>query len=99
MRKDISLKVKVFTAGALTKSLPNGQDIIEGETITVQGLLERLVTKHGPLMAKELLHQGKLREGLVLLVNGMNVLSLPEKFDTLLKDGDEVLIAIIVAGG
>ncbi len=91
--------MKVSTAGALTRSLPSGQDVIEGERMTVQSLLERLVAKHGPLMAKELFHQGKIREGLVLLINGMNVLSLPEKFDTVLKDGDEVLIAIVVAGG
>lgn len=93
------MRVKVTTAGALTRSLPSGQDIVEGERMTVQSLLERLVIKYGPLMEKELLQQGKLREGIVLLVNGMNVLSLPEKFDTLLKDGDEVLIAIMVAGG
>ena len=50
-------------------------------------------------MAAELMNQGTLREGLALLVNGRNVLSLPQGFDTPLTDGDEIHIAIMVAGG
>ena len=42
---------------------------------------------------------GGLRKGLALLVNGRNVLSLPEKFETPLQEGDEVIVTIIVAGG
>ncbi len=93
------MKIKVSAAGALTNSLPNGKDIVEGERLTVQSLLEALVSKYGSGMGKELMSQGRLREGLVLLINGRNVLSLPEKFETLLKEGDEVLVTIMVAGG
>jgi len=93
------LRVKVSAAGALTNSMPSGRDIIEGEDFTVQSLLEALVTKYGSRMATELMNQGKLREGLVLLINGRNVLSLPAKYETPLREGDEVLITIMVAGG
>ncbi len=93
------MKIKVSAAGALTNSLPNGKDVIEGEKLTAQSLLEALVSKYGSTMGRELMSQGKLREGLVLLVNGRNVLSLPEKFETSLKEGDEVLVTIMVAGG
>ncbi len=93
------MKVKVSAAGALTNSMPSGRDIVEGENLTVRSLLETLVNKYGSRMARELMSQGTLREGLVLLVNGWNVLSLPEKYETLLKEGDEVLITILVAGG
>jgi len=93
------LRIKVSAAGALTNSMPSGKDIVEGESLTVQSLLETLVNKYGSRMARELMSQGKLREGLVLLINGRNILSLPEKYETLLKEGDEVLITIMVAGG
>jgi ThiS family len=93
------VKVKIVTAGALTHSLPAGRDIIEGESLTVRGLLNTLVDKYGVGMAEELLHQGNLRNGLALLLNGRNVLSLPAQFETSLREGDEVLISLIVAGG
>jgi molybdopterin converting factor small subunit len=79
--------------------MPSGKDIVEGENLTVQSLLETLVSKYGSRMARELMSQGRLREGLVLLINGRNVLSLPEKYETLLKEGDELLVTIMVAGG
>jgi molybdopterin converting factor small subunit len=94
-----TLRVRVRTAGALSKSLPSGKDVIEGKGLTVRGLIRALVQKHGPALNAELLEKNKVREGLSILVNGRNVLSLPGKFDTLLEDGDEVLIAIMVAGG
>jgi molybdopterin converting factor small subunit len=91
--------VKVFAAGALTHSLPSGKTTVEAETLTVEGLLGELISRDGPDMDRELLKEGTLKEGLALLVNGRNVLSLPEQFETPLRDGDEVLITIIVAGG
>ncbi len=86
-------------AGALTHSLPSGQVIVEKGSLTVQGLLDSLVSKYGSRMAEELIKQGRLRDGLVLLVNGRNVLSLAEQFETPLQEGDEILITIMVAGG
>jgi molybdopterin converting factor small subunit len=93
------LKVNVLAAGALTHSLPSGQIIVERESLTVTGLLDSLVAQYGSRMAEELMKQDRLRDGLVLLVNGRNVLSLPEQFETPLQEGDEVLITIMVAGG
>ncbi len=93
------MKVQVITAGALTRSLPEGRAAIEGDDLTVRRLLDSLVARYGSPLAKELLSEGKLREGLVLLVNGRNVLSLPRQFDTPLHDQDEVLVTIVVAGG
>jgi molybdopterin converting factor small subunit len=93
------VKVKVITAGALTHSLPEGRDSIEGENLTLGGVLNTLVEKYGAVMAEELLFQGNLRNGLAVLLNGRNVLSLPLKFETALKEGDEILISLIVAGG
>ena len=93
------MRVKIRTAGALTHSIPGGKDVIEGRDLTVRRLIEALVAKYGPGLETELLEQGIIREGLCMLVNGRNILSLPKKYETILQDGDEVLISIVVAGG
>jgi molybdopterin converting factor small subunit len=93
------VKVKVSLVGILESLLPEGEDVIEAEEITVQGLVDALTEKHGTVAAKELGGPNGLREGLSLLVNGQNVLSLPERFQTDLKDGDEVVITVQVTGG
>jgi hypothetical protein len=93
------VNVNVLTAGALTHSLPEGKTVVAGEDLTVKRLLDLLVARYGPAMEHELMSGGELREGLVLLVNGRNVLSLPGRFASPLRDGDEVLITIMVAGG
>jgi molybdopterin converting factor small subunit len=93
------VKVTVRALGALTHSLPRGKTVIEGHDLTVAGLLDALIARYGPRMAAELMDSGRLKKGLALLVNGRNVLSLPEQFETPLREGDEVIITIIVAGG
>ena len=93
------MKVRIRTAGALNQSMPTGQDVIEGQDLTVRKLIRAMVDKYGPGLEKELLYGEDIREGLSLLVNGRNILSMPEKYDTPLKEGDMVLIAILVAGG
>jgi molybdopterin converting factor small subunit len=93
------MKVKIRALGALTHSLRDGKTVIEGRDLTVAGLLDSLIVRYGPQMAEELMDNGQLKKGLALLVNGRNVLSLPEQFETPLQDGDEVIVTIIVAGG
>lgn len=93
------MKIRVATAGALTRSIPEGRVDIEGQDMTVRGLLEVLKSRYGPALASELLDQGDIREGLCMLVNGRNIFSLPQGYGTQLQDGDEVLIALVVAGG
>jgi molybdopterin converting factor small subunit len=93
------MKVRVRALGALTHSLREGKTVIEGDNLTVEGLLECLIDRYGPQMAEELMDDGGLRKGLALLVNGRNVLSLPAQYKTLLREGDEVIVTIIVAGG
>ena len=78
---------------------PPRQTVIEGCELTVAKLLDSLIVRYGPRMAAELMDSDRLKKGLALLVNGRNVLSLPEQFETPLQEGDEVIITIIVAGG
>jgi molybdopterin converting factor small subunit len=44
-------------------------------------------------------YRKKIRENFSLLINGRNVLSLPDKLQTKLQDGDEVILTVQVMGG
>lgn len=93
------MKVTVSLVGVLENLLPGGEDVIEAESITIQELLDKLAKKHGAAAAERLIGPSGLREGLSLLVNGQNALSLPERFETKLRDEDEVVITVQVTGG
>jgi molybdopterin converting factor small subunit len=93
------LKIKLTTVGVLTSIIPSGEDNIEGNKFTVQKALDVLVIKYGDQFVKELFKDGKLKEELSLLINGRNILSMPMKFQTVLKDEDEIMITTIVTGG
>lgn len=93
------MRIRVKALGTLRRGLPGGQDFIEGQGLTIGGVLDALVSRHGKLLAEELYEGEKLREGLAILVNGRNVLSLADGLLTALDDGDEVLITAVVPGG
>ena len=93
------MKVSIKTAGALTQSMPSGEDVIEGGEFTIRSLIEALVEKFGPGLEVELLDGEEIRSGLCMLVNGRNILSMPERYDTSLHDGDDVFITVLVSGG
>ncbi len=93
------MKIKITTVGTLSKSLPKGQEVIEGHKLTVQGVLDALVSKYSKSVAEELFKDGTLKKKLSLLVNGRNVSSLPDKIQTLLKDEDEIIISTNITGG
>ena len=93
------MKVRIRTAGALTHSVPSGEDVIEGEAFTIRSLIQALVNKFGPGLEAELLVGEEIKEGLCMLVNGRNILSMPERYDTSMQDGDEVFITVLVSGG
>ncbi len=93
------MRIKVTAVGTLSRGLPGGRGFIEGQGFTVGGVLDALVAKHGQLLAEELYEGDQIRGRLAILVNGRNVLSLPEGLRTALGDGDEVLITTMVPGG
>lgn len=93
------MKVSVSLVGLLEGVFPAGKGVIEAENMTVSGVLDSLATRSGEGAGEKLRSGKELREGLSLLVNGRNVLSLPDKFETRLDDGDEVVITVQVSGG
>lgn len=93
------MAVKITTVGTLVDGLPGGKDELEAEGMTVSQALEALCAKHGRVVASELYRNGEVRPGLAFLVNGRNALGLPERMQTKLKAGDELIIATVLAGG
>lgn len=92
-------RIKITTVGALNNILPNNIELIEGKVFTIQGVLEVLINKYGKPLAEELYKEGELNNNLSILVNGRNVLSIQDKFETLLKDEDEIIITEQITGG
>lgn len=91
--------MSIKTVGALLEGLPQGEDQLNAEGMTVSEVLDEMVARYGEVMASDLYQEGKLRRGLALLLNGRNVLGLPQRFATKLHDGDELIITTIMAGG
>ena len=93
------MAIHIKTVGVLLKILPEGRTVITGENITLQDALYAIVEKHGLHVEDELFINGELRPGLFILVNGRNVRLLPHQYGTIVKDGDEILISVLVTGG
>ena len=93
------MKVKVMTVGVLEHALPEGEAVIEAESLTVHDLIDTLLKRYGSPAGQDLRGEKGLRDGLSLLVNGRNVFSLPDRIQTTLHDGDEVVLTVLVPGG
>ncbi|MFW9875758.1 MAG: MoaD/ThiS family protein [Candidatus Thorarchaeota archaeon] len=93
------MKIKITLVGILSQVLPSSHEIIEGNDLTVQKVLDDLVNRYGICVAEELFKGGKFRKDMSLLINGRNILGMPNKFKTLLKDKDEIIISTYITGG
>ena len=93
------MAVKITCVGTLIRSMPGGRAEIAAEGLTVREALHLLVREYGEALESELLDHGEYRKGLSFLLNGRNVLSLPKRHDTELREGDELMIAAILSGG
>jgi len=93
------MKIKITAVGTLAKKLPHGSEIVEGQKFTIQKVLDTLVHKYGKELMKELFNDGKIKNEISVLMNGRNVNTLDDKFNTYLKDGDELIITAYITGG
>lgn len=93
------MNIKITTVGVLNRILPSSIEFTEGKVLTVQAMLDALVNKYGNRVTEELFRDGKFKKELSLLINGRNILSITNKFQTLLKDKDEIMITTYIAGG
>lgn len=73
----------------------------EADVYSLRQLLESLSLDHEDTLGYKIFdpHDGGVREHIAVLVNGVHYSHLPEKLETMLKDGDEVAIFPPIAGG
>jgi molybdopterin converting factor small subunit len=68
------------------------------ESAPLRDVLASLLKHHDGPWQRILKEDLSLQEGCVVLVNGRNIASL-EKFETTIRDGDEITFTVLVAGG
>ncbi len=93
------MTVSIKTVGALLDGLPQGKDEFQADGMTIMEALDELAARHGEAVTSDLYKDGEIRTGLAFLLNGRNVLGLQKQFATRLKNGDELIIATLLAGG
>ena len=103
------LEEAVFKMKIIVKGYFNLQEAMDGksvlevekETATLRDLLDDLSKRFGKDL-RELIFDpgtGGLVSHVMLLVNGRNYLFMPDRLDTVLKDGDEIGLFPPIAGG
>ncbi|HTU02389.1 MAG TPA: MoaD/ThiS family protein [Candidatus Sulfotelmatobacter sp.] len=71
---------------------------LESASCTLQQVLEALRKEHGAALSRFLTDSGAPVEGVAILINGRNMLSL-DRYGTMIHDGDELTLTVQVAGG
>jgi molybdopterin converting factor small subunit len=95
-------EMKVKIKGYLTYKASIGEqflDLGDKDKITLRELLVRLSDKHKLEDSFYRAEAGIIDARTIILVNGRHALHLPDRLDTLLKDGDEIAIFPPLAGG
>jgi molybdopterin converting factor small subunit len=80
---DITLKQKIF---------------LELTSPTLRDVLKVLKDRHKGPWERIIKDDLSIEEGCVILINGRNIWSL-EKFETRIRDGDEITFTVLVSGG
>lgn len=70
-----------------------------GENVTVQQLVDTVVTRFPPLRKELLNAEGKLYPHVHVFINGRDAPYLPDGVETLIQPGDTIDIFPAVAGG
>ncbi len=96
------MKIIVKSFLTLRKAM-NGQASleIEAEELTIRQLLEKLCNRFGENLRNMIFDpeaQGQSQD-IKILINGRHFRHLPDRLDSELKDGDEVCIFPLMAGG
>lgn len=82
---------------AIVENLPPHFEVEIEEGATFGDLIDLLDQKYGAIKEK-ILDQGCLKEGALVLVNGISILKLAGS-GLILRDGDDILLSVTVIGG
>jgi len=89
----MAVTVKVF---GLLRGITGPTVVVEGPVETVADLIDRMSSRHGAKVKEELLdEQGNLDWAYLVSVEGQRLNSLSAR----IKDGDEIVITSMLAGG
>jgi molybdopterin synthase sulfur carrier subunit len=95
--------VKIRIRGFLTfkESIKDQFLELERATISLKDLLEKLCREQGDELRRTIfdVETGQVHRHISVLVNGRHYTHLPDRLQTVLKDGDEVDIFPPIAGG
>jgi len=96
--------MKIVVKSFLTlRKVMDGQAFleIEAEELTIRQLLEKLCNRFGENLRNMIFDPEAQKESqnIKILINGRHFRHLPEGLDSQLKDGDEVCIFPLMAGG
>ena len=69
------------------------------EGSSVRNLIDLLSADYGSEIRDELLENGEIADGMLIMLNGLSLFQPDVSLDTELKDGDAVLLATMVYGG
>ncbi len=96
------MKIRVKSFLTLRKAMDGQASLeIEAEGLTIRQLLEKLCNRFGENLRNMIFDpetQGQSQD-INILINGRHYRHLPDGFDNDLKDGDEVSIFPLMAGG
>ncbi|MBT4089508.1 MAG: MoaD/ThiS family protein [Deltaproteobacteria bacterium] len=96
----MSITVKSFLT---LRPLTNNQSeiVIDGDLMTIRELLDRLREMFGKELSETMFEPEtqEIRQLFKIIVNGRHYTTLPDKIETVLKDGDVVAIFPPLAGG
>jgi len=82
---------------AILDNLPPHFEVEMEENATFSDLIDLLDRKYGGIKEK-ILKQGCLKEGVLVLVNGVSIIKL-DGGGLILHDGDDILLSVTVIGG
>ena len=96
------MEIRVESFLTLRKAMDGQASLeIEAEGLTIRQLLEKLCNRFGENLRNMIFdpEAQRQRQGINILINGRHYRHMPHRLDSELKDGDEVCIFPIIAGG
>lgn len=69
------------------------------EGVTVRKLIDILSEEYGEEVRSDLLENGEIADGALIMLNGISLLQPDVSLDSVMKDGDALLFTTMVYGG